>query len=224
MVPRFLDFGSAKMLNEKPSKWTRVTEFALIVKVIKKCDSRAKKKSGNERCNRRNLLLIIREKEKGRRVFVGNLELFDVSIVTGTAVVLDVGHDNLRQSCSVGRNIHIPGASSRSGHGRGKKEMTQSKLRRHFPQLCCLPSSSERSVKMDGVRVQDVLKEYSRSRYEIKTRLKEIRARKDGRLEINGDIRQEFYFRLILYHGSKRRATAPQRPRKGAMRDLHATQ
>ncbi|GJZ15435.1 hypothetical protein Tco_0551112 [Tanacetum coccineum] len=42
--------------------------------------------------------------------------------------------------------------------------------------LCCLPCSLERSVKMDGVRVQDVLKEYNGPKYEIETRLMVFRS------------------------------------------------
>ncbi|GJX01429.1 hypothetical protein Tco_0185342 [Tanacetum coccineum] len=50
----------------------------------------------------------------------------DVSVVTGTAVGSDVGHDNLRQSCSVDKQ-----SSSRSGHGRGKKYVIDTDLRSH---------------------------------------------------------------------------------------------
>ncbi|GJX21464.1 60S ribosomal protein L3-1 [Tanacetum coccineum] len=49
-----------------------------------------------------NLLLIIREKEKGRRVLDGNLESFDVVVVTWTAVASRVSHHHFWQSCSVG--------------------------------------------------------------------------------------------------------------------------
>nr|GEX85186.1 probable inactive ATP-dependent zinc metalloprotease FTSHI 1, chloroplastic [Tanacetum cinerariifolium] len=41
--------------------------------------------------------------------------------------------------------------------------------------LCYLTCSLERSVRMDGIRVQDVLKEYNGPRYEIETRLMPMR-------------------------------------------------